>query len=76
MKFSFVATSVGSIVNIILNYLLIPLYGPKGAAFATLVAYMMAAYICGFFYVKTFRITIFITRSLCLRSFIKLVLNK
>jgi PST family polysaccharide transporter len=68
MKFSFVTTVIGAIVNIATNYLLIPAYGSIGAAVATLVAYAVSAYFCGFFYNKTYRITIMITYSLYLRG--------
>ena len=36
-KYSFYRTLAGAIINIILNYLLIPKYGIYGAAFATLI---------------------------------------
>lgn len=71
MKFSFVTTIIGAIVNIAANILLIPLYGPLGAAVATLVSYVIASYFGGFFYSKTFRITVMITYSLLLSGFKK-----
>lgn len=40
---SFQRTALGAIVNIFLNLLLIPKYGPTGAAFATVLAYAVAA---------------------------------
>ncbi len=41
---AFLRTFYGAVVNIILNYLLIPELGPKGAAIATLIAQSFAAY--------------------------------
>jgi O-antigen/teichoic acid export membrane protein len=38
-KISAISTAVGAILNIILNIILIPLYGIEGAAFATLISY-------------------------------------
>jgi O-antigen/teichoic acid export membrane protein len=40
---SFYRTAIGALINIVLNYLLIPQYGGEGAAFATLVSYGFAA---------------------------------
>jgi O-antigen/teichoic acid export membrane protein len=41
-KLSFYCSLCGGIVNIILNYILIPIYGIKGAAYATLFSYFVA----------------------------------
>ena len=38
-------TAVGAIVNVALNYILLPIYGVIGAAFATLISYAVAAYL-------------------------------
>jgi len=43
----------GAIVNVILNLWLIPGYGVKGAAIATLVSYCMTSYIFDIFNYKT-----------------------
>ena len=42
-----------AVIDIILNYLLIPKYGIMGAAVATVIAYVLAVYIALFFYKKT-----------------------
>jgi PST family polysaccharide transporter len=42
--FSMLATILGAIVNVALNYWLIPGYGGVGAAWATLIAYAISAY--------------------------------
>ncbi len=44
-KYSFYRTFTGSIVNIILNYILIPLYGIYGAAIATIISQFIASYL-------------------------------
>jgi O-antigen/teichoic acid export membrane protein len=51
-KFSLVATVTGAIVNIALNYYLIPLYSGVGAAVATLVSQFISALGTSFFYRK------------------------
>lgn len=51
--FSTINTSIGAIVNIWLNYILIPRIGLEGAAWATLISYFMAAYLCLSFWKKT-----------------------
>jgi len=43
--FSLLSTGVGATVNIILNLLLIPSYGGIGAAWATLISYMVASFL-------------------------------
>ena len=43
-KLSFTRTSIGMVINVILNIILIPLYGIVGSAFATLVSYTIATF--------------------------------
>jgi O-antigen/teichoic acid export membrane protein len=47
------STAVGAILNILLNLVLIPQYGGRGAAIATLASYAVAAYGTSFFYGPT-----------------------
>ena len=42
--YSFYRTIIGSIINIFLNLFLLPIYGIKGAALATLISYSFASY--------------------------------
>ena len=42
---SFQRTALGAVVNVILNFLLIPDFGPIGAAIATVVSYATAAFL-------------------------------
>lgn len=52
--FSFYRTAIGAIINVILNLLLIPKFGIKGAAWATLFSQATASYIGYAFSLKTF----------------------
>lgn len=45
MKYSLVQTTSGCIINIGLNFILIPLYGGVGAAIATLIAQIFASFV-------------------------------
>ncbi len=49
-RFSFLTTSLGAIVNILLNFLLIPPYQGVGAAIATIIAYAVATHVSCLFY--------------------------
>jgi PST family polysaccharide transporter len=42
---SFQRTLLGALINVILNFILIPYFGPLGAAVATVVAYAIAAFL-------------------------------
>ncbi|MES2878116.1 MAG: flippase [Pseudomonadota bacterium] len=52
-RYSFYRTGLGAIINIILNFILIPSYGIKGAAISTVVAQAMAALFFDIFTKKT-----------------------
>ncbi len=43
IKFYFTITLLGAIVNVVLNYLLIPIYGINGAAVSTIISYSLVA---------------------------------
>ena len=43
-RLAFVRTAVGACINILLNLILIPKYGPTGAAVATVISYSVAAF--------------------------------
>jgi O-antigen/teichoic acid export membrane protein len=47
-KLSFVRTLIGMIVNVFLNFLLIPVYGIIGSAIATLISYTIVTFILSF----------------------------
>ena len=67
-RFSLYSTATGAIVNIALNYLLIPRYGNLGAAYATLIALFSASYFINLLHSKTRPIFIMQTKSLFLVS--------
>ena len=48
-KLSFIRTTVGMLLNVILNLILIPLYGIVGSAIATLVSYTISVFFIGVF---------------------------
>lgn len=52
-KFSLLSSLLGALTNIILNLILIPQYAGLGAAWATVISYMIASYGFLFFNVKT-----------------------
>lgn len=43
-RYSFTNTTVGAILNILLNFILIPRYGMNGAAISTVISYAVAVY--------------------------------
>ena len=59
------ATSLGAVVNIALNLLLIPRYSGFGAAIATVISYAVAGYFALLFSKRTRNIFYILTTSLC-----------
>ena len=53
LEYSIITQGIGAISNIALNFWLIPIYGVKGAAFATLISYSFASYFSLFLFKKT-----------------------
>jgi len=66
--FSTINTSIGAMVNIVLNYILIKKMGINGAAISTLISYFIAAYLCLSFFDKTRINFINLTKSLYLKG--------
>jgi O-antigen/teichoic acid export membrane protein len=62
-KYTFYRTGVGAIVNIALNFILIPIYGGIGAAYATLGAKIMASYLMNLMNKKTREVFLLQTES-------------
>lgn len=62
-KISFYRTVLGLIINILLNVMLIPVYGIIGAAIATLVSYAFAAYVANLLFKESRIIFLMQTRS-------------
>ena len=63
--------SLGMLINVVLNLLLIPVYGIEGSAISTLVAYLFAAYICSSLYKDTRLLFVLETRALYLPGSLK-----
>jgi len=54
-RYSFYRTALGAVLNISCNFWLIPIYGIKGAVYATLISYFIVAYASLGFFKKTRR---------------------
>jgi O-antigen/teichoic acid export membrane protein len=67
-RISMVNTTIGALVNIALNFLLIPPYGPLGAAIATMISYGIAVFAICFFYGPSRKIGHMILKALVFRS--------
>lgn len=52
-KIATLNTIIGALINIVLNCLMIPIYGVKGVAYATLISYSFSSYFLLFFNRKT-----------------------
>ena len=74
MKFSMLTMILGTIVNIYLNYVLIPNYGARGAIVATIVSFFTTIYLVDIFYSKTRHNVILQVKSII--TFYKLNINK
>jgi PST family polysaccharide transporter len=64
-------TSIGAVINILLNIILIPKYNALGAAIATIIAYSYVGYFSNIFNKETIEIFRMQTRSLFLVNLIK-----
>lgn len=67
MKYSFITTLGGAVTNIALNYVLIPIYGPMGAAIATVVAYTVAGFAMCFVFRATRPVAKMMAKALIFR---------
>lgn len=63
-RLHFVTLILGGVLNIGLNYLLIPLYGGMGAVVATLISYWFAAHGTCFLFKPLFRTGLMLTRAM------------
>ncbi|WP_144213710.1 flippase [Shewanella donghaensis] len=66
LQFSLLSHGLGAVINVLLNFWLIPLYGGKGAAIATVFSYFIASYVAFLISPKTREIAMVMSRSLCL----------
>lgn len=51
--FAMVSTIMGAVINVGMNYILIPRYAGLGAAWATLISYAVSGYVSSVFWMKT-----------------------
>jgi PST family polysaccharide transporter len=70
-RFSALTSTGGAIINIVLNYFLIPAYGAVGAAIATVFAQVFASYLAHLCHVQTRVIFIQQTRALFMVDYIQ-----
>ncbi len=66
LKFSLLATSLGALINVSLNCILIPQYAGVGAAIATVLSYSVAAYLTSLMFQRTRSVFVMQTRALFL----------
>jgi O-antigen/teichoic acid export membrane protein len=74
-KFSFFRTALGTVSNVILNFILIPLYGITGSALATLISYSVATFSIGFSK-RTYKQTWMMIKSIFFFSYINFGMKK
>lgn len=63
-KYSLVSMVLGTIVNITLNYILIPDYQSIGAIIATIISFFVTIFLVDFFYIKTHKNVLLVVRSI------------
>ena len=63
-KLSFANNASGAIVNLLLNFWLIPIYGGNGAAIATVISYVIASYLTCMIYPRMFDTAWMLTKAL------------
>jgi O-antigen/teichoic acid export membrane protein len=64
--FSLISHGLGAVVNVVLNFILIPKFGGKGAAISTLVSYAASSYFFLFLYSKTRPLAVKMSKSFVL----------
>ncbi|WP_286265507.1 flippase [Thalassotalea atypica] len=64
LKYSLYTHGLGAVCNVLLNIFLIPKYGGLGAAWATLLSYIVASYISLFLYQKTRPFAFLMTKAM------------
>src|SRR5690554_2609025 len=75
--FSLVTQGLGALVNVVLNYFLIPEFGAQGAAYATLISYAFASFFSLAIYSKTRPVFVMMAKSLfCVIRYSKVVVMR
>ena len=64
LPFSLATHGIAAVVNVLLNYYWIPLYGGQGAAWATLISYACSSYLVLWFHNKTRPMAIIMSKTL------------
>ena len=76
-RLSFIRSFVGMVINVVLNLILIPIYGIVGSAFATLISYTFAVLFIGFFpstkrqFILAIKSIVFVNLISYLKSYLK-----
>jgi O-antigen/teichoic acid export membrane protein len=70
-KLALARTTLGAVVNVLLNIIFIPQYGPVGAAYATLVAIAISNVLFNALDGRTYHLFVMQVRALSMRSFWK-----
>ena len=66
LKLSMVSQVLGALINVVLNMHLIPLYGPLGAAYATVISHAVSGYVVLFCHRDLWPMAMLVTRSILL----------
>lgn len=69
---SMIFTGIGAILNLVLNYLLIPIYGIVGSAIATIISYFIASFLCLLFHKETRKVFFIFIKSFNIFNLMKL----
>lgn len=65
LVFSLLTQGLGALSNVALNYILIPIYGGSGAAWATLISYAIASFFAVMLYRRTRPVFVLMLKALC-----------
>lgn len=65
LKFTLLQTVAGAVINVILNFILIPKYAGVGAAIATVISYGLSVFLSNALFARTRVIFIFQCKALC-----------
>ncbi len=63
-KYSLASMTLGTVVNITLNYILIPDYQSVGAIIATMASFFITIFLADFFYIKTHNNVLLVVKSI------------
>ena len=76
-KYVFIFSAMGALINLVLNYCMIPKYGINGAAFATLLTQILVNFILPIIFKETRKYSQYIFQAIILKNInIKEIINK